>query len=354
MVHPLVDLLPSRVTLVRVDTAVMPPSDREAYWHDVVRQHITRLDCKAESSQSLLCSMEGFSSERGAATRIRVGRRLHVRRPASAVDSEGSDAVICNLVLAGAMQVEQSGTISLLQTGDFALCTADRPYTLEIPSHMDVACFRVPQSAIGCGPTSVRRLAAHRLGTGAGMARLLKAYALALIDRDAVDTCHGSEAAMHHLALLLGAAVDEVAAINPARGTDHRERLLLQVREFIARHIDDSALSVAAVAAAMRISTRYLQQLWSTEGGSLAGHIAATRLERVAASLGSAARAQESLTQIAMSHGFNNMSHFSRAFRERFGTTPSSFRAERTQNTCRTPAFHARLPVPPSVALPTV
>lgn len=52
------------------------------------------------------------------------------------------DAVILNIVLGGTMQVEQCGASMLRQAGDFALGTADRPYSLDIPSHMEVGCFR--------------------------------------------------------------------------------------------------------------------------------------------------------------------------------------------------------------------
>lgn len=120
--------------------------------------------------------------------------------------------------------------------------------------------------------------------------------------------------AFHHLALLLGAAAEEVAAAMPARGTENRERLLLQARIVVARHIDDGALSVTAVAAALRISTRYLQQLWCEVEPSLVQYIASTRLDRVAASLVNAGRVHESVTRIALSHGFTNPSHFARAF----------------------------------------
>ena len=40
--------------------------------------------------------------------------------------------------------------------------------------------------------------------------------------------------------------------------------------------------------------------------------------------------AQLSVTEIAFRNGFNDPSHFSRAFRDRFGTTPGGYRAARS------------------------
>lgn len=52
-------------------------------------------------------------------------------------------------------------------------------------------------------------------------------------------------------------------------------------------------------------------------------------LSTQSARLISPARKPESITQIAMSHGFVNMSHFSRFFRGKMGVSPSAYRSAR-------------------------
>jgi AraC-like DNA-binding protein len=51
------------------------------------------------------------------------------------------------------------------------------------------------------------------------------------------------------------------------------------------------------------------------------------RLDRCALRLRDLAWAQASISTIALEHGFNDLSHFSRAFRERFGKSPRDYRA---------------------------
>jgi AraC family transcriptional activator of tynA and feaB len=314
------------VEFVRADTANERPRDRQEYWNEVVRKHVVQLDCQADSNQDLLCSMEGFSCNEGSVTSIRVRRRLSVRRSATVVDRESSEAVILNLLLKGEMHVAQAGNTCVMRPGDFSICTADRPYELEIPAGMHVACFRVPIEHLGCNKTVLKRIVAQRFSGRNGMTPLVGAYAARLADQRFEMAANSAELAIRHLALLLGAAAQESLETGSWQRTDHRERLILQTKYFVAHHIDDCALSVGSVASALRLSTRYLQQLWASEGVSLAGYIADTRLDRVAASLRNPARHQESLTQISMSHGFVNMSHFSRTFRQRYGVTPSVFR----------------------------
>lgn len=314
------------VEFVRADTANEHPWDREEYWNEVVRKHVVQLDCKADSRHDLLCAMEGFSCKGGSVSAIRVGRRLSVRRGAIVVDRESSEAVIMNLMLQGEMHVAQDGKACVMHPGDFSICTADRPYELEIPMGMQVACFRLPIAQLGCNKTLLKRLVAQRFLGESGMAPLVKAYAAALVGQRLEVEASSAELAMRHLALLLGAAMQECVAIDRGLDTEHRERMLLQTKYHVAQHINDETLSVASVASALRVSTRYLQQLWASEGDSLASYIANMRLDRVVASLRNPSRSQESLTQIAMSHGFINMSHFSKAFRHKYGETPSTFR----------------------------
>jgi AraC-like DNA-binding protein len=325
MVHTTGKEAKPSLQFVHADTANVPAAHREDYWNEIVKRHVVQLDCKAESSQQFLCTLDGFSSAHGSAARIGVARRLAVRRDPKAVDREASDMVVFNLLLAGQMQVSQGDNTCTLGAGDFSICTADRQYQLQIPDSMQVACFRIPLGSLGCNRTMLHRLAACRIGTSTGMGALLKAYAVALSDQQAGQGRLNTDVALPQLGVLLGAAIGEVLDNDSSLAPHHRERLLLQARSYVARHIDDPDLSVANVASAMKISTRYLQQLWSGEDDALSAHIVRLRLKRVADSLRNPLRRRESLTQIAMSHGFNNMSHFSRSFRQHYGITPSDF-----------------------------
>lgn len=314
------------IEFVHANTATEQPNNREEYWNEVVRKHVVELDCKANSKQDFLCAMDGFSCREGAAMSIRVGRRLSVRRGAIVVDREPSDAIILNLMQQGEMHVAQDNQACLMHVGDFSICTADRPYELDIPVGMQVACFRIPIKHVDCNKTVLRRLVAQTFPSRNGMASLVKAYAAALVEQRLELSEGSAELAMRHLGLLIGAVAQESLEGCVCAKTDHRERMILQAKYYIAHQLNDSALSVAAIAAVLRVSTRYLQQLWACEGDSLAGYIANLRLERVMASMRHPARKQESLTQIAMSHGFVNMSHFSKVFRQKYDETPSAFR----------------------------
>ncbi|MBC2777029.1 helix-turn-helix domain-containing protein [Parasphingopyxis marina] len=110
-----------------------------------------------------------------------------------------------------------------------------------------------------------------------------------------------------------------------SEGVSYRDKIRVRVRGYVDRHIHDPNLSVESVAAAMRCSSRHLQAIFADQE-PLGRYIWRTRLERCAAVLREPGCAALSITEIAFSMGFSNASHFSRAFKARFGASPKSYR----------------------------
>ncbi|WP_422369675.1 helix-turn-helix domain-containing protein [Pelagibius sp.] len=89
------------------------------------------------------------------------------------------------------------------------------------------------------------------------------------------------------------------------------------------------------------MSPRYLQSLFSIEGVSPSRWIWTRRLERCREDLEDPKLAKTSITTISYGWGFNDSTHFSRAFKKRFGQSPRDFRRasqSRRQNQTITPA----------------
>ena len=61
----------------------------------------------------------------------------------------------------------------------------------------------------------------------------------------------------------------------------------------------------------------------------MAGYVLAQRLEACRRDIEDRRLDATSITELAMRRGFNHPAHFSRAFKARFGITPSEWRAQR-------------------------
>jgi AraC family transcriptional regulator, positive regulator of tynA and feaB len=101
------------------------------------------------------------------------------------------------------------------------------------------------------------------------------------------------------------------------------ERILAAIDE----RLSDQGLTAEQLASEQGISRRRLDELFvDALGSSVAACIAERRLLRAAALLRDAACRELSVASVGASVGFPDASHFARAFRRRFGSTPSHWR----------------------------
>lgn len=124
---------------------------------------------------------------------------------------------------------------------------------------------------------------------------------------------------------LLATAFAEQAGVGFCVSESHT-MLRRRISDFIDRHLCDPELSCMSIAAAHGISERYLRKLFA--GGSLSASdlIWSRRLERARRDLIDPLRAHRTVTAIGYDVGFKDAAHFSRAFKARFGITPTEQR----------------------------
>jgi AraC-like DNA-binding protein len=110
---------------------------------------------------------------------------------------------------------------------------------------------------------------------------------------------------------------------------EHRSGLTLfdRVVSYIEEAYDDPNLSPTSVAAALRISVRYLHLLFAQRGHTVAGWIRERRLAYCREALANVDMGL-SVTDVALQAGFTDPSHFSRVFRHRFGMAPNEYRRQ--------------------------
>jgi len=103
-----------------------------------------------------------------------------------------------------------------------------------------------------------------------------------------------------------------------------REAILKLIEERSA----ESGLSAATVAALLGITPRYVHRLLGETGKSFTHHGLERRLDKAAALLHDPRWRHRKIADVAAEAGFTDLSHFNRAFRRRFGATPSDIREQ--------------------------
>ena len=120
-------------------------------------------------------------------------------------------------------------------------------------------------------------------------------------------------------------APDIVAEI---RSPDDREANVRRIRQFIDCNLGRDDLTAARVAVELNLSPRYINKVLAAEGTSLIRHLWHRRITMAAEQLREPRLARRSISAIAFSLGFKNLSHFSDLFRRTYGVSPTEYRGQ--------------------------
>jgi AraC family transcriptional activator of tynA and feaB len=125
---------------------------------------------------------------------------------------------------------------------------------------------------------------------------------------------------------LIGAAFKSHGEL-PAFESQIFKMHFLRIRQLVAQNLEDPDLSTDFVADRLGLSKSYLYEIMRAAKTTLGRFIVAARLDRSREILADPAMASRSISDIAYSVGFQDLSHFSRRFSERFHCSPRDFRA---------------------------
>lgn len=160
--------------------------------------------------------------------------------------------------------------------------------------------------------------------------RLLLGYINSFLDCPPADDAHIDDLISRHvvdlLALAIGPSSDAQKRISQG---GLRAARLRAIMADVRGGIGTRDLSVSAMARQHGISARYVQMLFEAEGMTYSEFVLAERLARACRLLADRANLSIKISEIAYKVGFSDLSYFNRAFRRRFGVTPSEMRGRR-------------------------
>jgi AraC-like DNA-binding protein len=124
---------------------------------------------------------------------------------------------------------------------------------------------------------------------------------------------------------LIVRAIAEAAGL-AGEDSSPRRRTLQEIKRYTLAHLADRDLSPTRVAQACFVSARQLHRLFETEGTTFGTFVKRARLGRIHRDLADPALAHLTIAEVARRHGYRHASFVTRAFTERYGTRPPSFR----------------------------
>lgn len=210
-----------------------------------------------------------------------------------------------------------------LSAGDMTLIRSEAPSEFIFEGFSRQLSIHLPKGLLegrmlGRPTRAGRAISGHN---GAG--RVIRAM-LSSADEDALGL--GLRGLLATQLIDLVACVAAESVVPDGEGSKAYEVHLGQVIELIERRLSDSELTIDDVAKQYGLSARHLQRLLASRGTTFSRLVRERRLQHCAEDLHQARLRSASITDIAFSWGFNDMTHFSRAFRKQYQSSPREYR----------------------------
>jgi AraC-like DNA-binding protein len=309
-----------------MNTDEVAAGERVAFWSDWI----------ARLFQGLKSDVYGDADFDGRASTLRAGEVVLTRLEASrhrvmrsSSIARATEVPYLKIVapFVGCAGVEQKGRETWVTPGQWSIYDTTDSYAVANPERVEHLIVMLPRQAMaerGLPMDRLDALMARRLGGSGGVSRL----ALETMRNAFQELPSMPEAAARGV----GEAITQLVHLSlldlagQASAVTQREALRERIKQHVAQHLGDPALTVDAIARALNCSRRQLYNAFAEEPDGVAGYILARRLEACRRAFADRASVHRSITDIALGFGFSNMAHFSRAFRAHLGVAPSDYR----------------------------
>jgi len=244
--------------------------------------------------------------------RITASRHRVVHEPPASFAP--SAAVV--LQITGKSVIEQQGRTVRLAPGHWSVCDSTLPYTLTSPGASQRLLLLIPHDCLD-DDIDLEDFTTRSFSGTAGVGRLVFGIAGWIVEELASIHSDRADVLAKTITQIINLAIHEKIgrrSTEPARGT-----LGDRIREYVADHLRDPHLSLDSIAKHLNSSKRSLHRAVSTSSSSIHDLIWHQRLDRCRRDLLDPSQSRQSIAEIAHSWGFKNFTHFSQAFRERFG-----------------------------------
>lgn len=308
-------------TLVSTDN--FAPRERAPVWREWVWKHFGGLESDLYGDTDFDGEMVTAQAGDVVLTRLEANRHRVVRSPDMA---RASDAGYLKIVapLQGRAGVEQMGRRAWVSPGAWTIYDTTGSYAVDNPERVEHLIVMLPKAQITERGLPLDTLMARHVGGASGIARVALTTMRSTYQELPNMSAAAARGAGELIAQLVRLSLIELAG--QATAVTQREALKDRIRGYVATRLRDPALSIEQIAQALNCSKRHLHNAFAGETDTLASHILHLRLEACIRELQQAGPQARPITDIALSWGFNNLSHFSRVFREHTGLSPSEFR----------------------------
>jgi len=250
------------------------------------------------------------------------------RRLPQLISGEPAPYIGVQITKAGRERFHFGGEDISLGAGDLVIWTSSQPSEFTVMERLHKVSLVLPwaevQERLPRNSAFTGTVIDSRVGIGAVLFSHVDSLARQLEVFDEND-----HAAVRRATLELLTAAMSHRVETPQRGL--ALRYLKQLQDYILANLQDEHLSPTSIAAANKMSPRYVHLLFAQIGVSASSWIRTQRLERCRDDLRGRAYRDCGVAEIAYGWGFTDPSHFTRVFKQQYGVGPREYREAGTR-----------------------
>ena len=312
--------------IVEFSTDGIAERDRVAVWREYYGQVMMRVDLEPPrdmtfEARNRCLSLPGLQLLESSSSPVKVSRGGRYL-------ADGNDDVVLAIARSGAILINSGGREQGLRAGEAIVLSGCEPASYHRVSTGQSFTVRVPRAVFESTVISVED-AVMRPIADRGALRLMEDYAGWLLHAGKIDQ-QLLNLSVRHIQDLLALAIGPTPDFaDTARTRGLRAARLKLAKSYIASNSHQRDLSVAALAARLNVTPRYVQRLFETDGTTFSEFVLQQRLARAHRLLCEPQANASAIATIAYDVGFGDLSYFNRRFRRQYGMTPREVRGDK-------------------------
>ncbi len=295
-------------------------------WREAICRGFCRLDVGPADNQYIDCQNE-FVFLHSVAIATPRGSSARFARTRALLD-DGCDDLVLISATRGKVRVTQKGKAVELAAGQMCLTEMNVVGAVDLNRTGEFSTTRFPRRQLLQVAPSAETQLAQPLGHDRALSIMIARYSMLCNEVAGELDALGQRAVAQNLSDLVGHFIETGARLTNEpwqRGVSAARLSLLKAD--ILRNLD-STLTIDAVARANGLSARQAQRMFESSGTTFSEFVLEQRLLMARRLLLHESARYRKVSDIALSVGFNDLSHFNRSFKKRFGVTPSDVRIE--------------------------
>lgn len=318
------DVLPvhsgNRPDADRFDTDAVAFKDRFSYWNETICKFLSPVDSvQLARDRPFSAKLQRVNAGPLQVSDIQFSP-MRNDRTRNLLRSRPNENFFVAVMVAGHGRLVQDQRCATPGPGDVIIYDSGRPFTWAFNHDSRMLIGQLPRRLLTSRIPAADQIAARTLQCHEPCASLVASVLNETIRLDATPRGTGLQRLGASLADTLAAAL-EFGLTQGKHSLGHQD-LLGRAKAVLLNHIEDPDFDFSRLVNELGVSGRTLCRLFAADGTTAIRWLWRQRLEHAHRLLDE--RRVNTVSQAAMRSGFNDLSHFTRAFKNRYGEVPRS------------------------------